>query len=93
MTNVLKKPKLSPQLIRSDLFKSIYTMSKKTIKQKMTNTYLKDRVGELNNITWPTQKQAIHAMILVLIIMLIVGLFLGFVDHGINRVVLFLLNR
>ncbi len=55
--------------------------------------FLKDRVGELHNITWPTKKQAVHAMILVLTIMLIVGLFLGFVDYGINQIVLFLLNR
>ncbi len=58
-----------------------------------TKNFLKDRIGELNNITWPTQRQAIHAMILVLTIMLIVGLFLGMVDYGINQVVLYLLNR
>ena len=43
--------------------------------------YIKDRVSELHNITWPTRKQAIHSMILVLVIMLLTGLFLGFVDN------------
>jgi preprotein translocase SecE subunit len=43
--------------------------------------YIKDRVSELHNITWPTRKQAIHSMILVLVIMLLTGLFLGIVDN------------
>ncbi len=50
--------------------------------------YIKDRVSELNNITWPTQKQAIHSMITVIIIMIIVGFFLSSVDYGLNQAVL-----
>lgn len=53
--------------------------------------FFKARWGELNNVTWPTQKQAIHSMILVLIIMLIVGVFLGFVDAGLSKIVLYLI--
>jgi len=56
------------------------------------NNFLKDRIGELNNVTWPTQKQATHAMIIVLIIMLIVGIFLGVVDYALNQLVLRLLG-
>jgi len=55
-------------------------------------TFFQDRISELHNMTWPTQKQAIHAMILVLVIMLIVGVFLGFVDYIINEGVLWILN-
>ena len=54
--------------------------------------FFKERLGELNNVTWPTQRQAVHSMILVLIIMLIVGVFLGFVDSGLSKAVLFLLG-
>jgi preprotein translocase subunit SecE len=54
--------------------------------------FFKDRVGELNNVTWPTQKQAVHSMILVLIIMLIVGVFLGFVDAILSEIVLYLIG-
>ncbi len=54
--------------------------------------FFKARWGELNNVTWPTQKQAVHSMILVLSIMLIVGIFLGFVDATLSEVVLYLIG-
>lgn len=65
-------------------------MSKKTVNP--AGNFFKDRLGELNNVTWPTQRQAIHSMILVLVIMLLVGIFLGFVDYGLNEIVLSLLG-
>lgn len=54
--------------------------------------FFKERLGELNNVTWPTQRQAVHSMILVLTIMLLVGVFLGFVDSGLSKAVLYLLG-
>lgn len=54
--------------------------------------FFKERLGELHNITWPTQRQAVHSMILVLCIMLLVGLFLGFIDYGLNQAVLNLIG-
>jgi len=54
--------------------------------------FLKDRIGELHNVTWPTRKQATHAMILVLVIMLIVGIFLGVVDYVLTEIVTILLG-
>ncbi len=56
------------------------------------NKYIKDRLGELHNVTWPTQKQATHSMIIVLVIMLLVGIFLGVVDYGLNQIVLRMLG-
>jgi len=50
--------------------------------------FLKDRLAELHGVTWPTRKQAIHSMITVLVIMLLVGLFLGFADYLLNQVIL-----
>lgn len=49
--------------------------------------FFKSRISELQNVTWPTRKQAIHAMILVLVIMLLVGLFLGGLDFGLTTLV------
>ena len=46
--------------------------------------FFKDRISELSNVTWPTRKQAVHSMILVLVIMLIVGVFLGGLDFGLS---------
>ncbi|MCF7906022.1 preprotein translocase subunit SecE [Candidatus Gracilibacteria bacterium] len=55
--------------------------------------FLKNRIAELHNVTWPTRKQAVHSMITVLSIMLIVGVFLGVVDYFFNEGILFFLNR
>jgi len=54
---------------------------------------LKKQVAELHNITWPTKKQAIHSMITVIVVMIIVGIFLGVVDLIFNEGVLFMLNK
>lgn len=65
----------------------VVSISEPLFKSSMKN-YLKDRIGELHNITWPTRKHAVHSMILVLVIMLIVGVFLGVVDYLLNQAVL-----
>lgn len=54
--------------------------------------FVKDKISELNNVTWPTRQQATHSMILVLVIMLLCGLFLGFVDNFLSKAVLILLR-
>jgi preprotein translocase SecE subunit len=53
--------------------------------------FFKDRVTELHAVSWPTKHQATSAMITVLVIMLLVGLSLGFVDYILNEVILSLL--
>lgn len=53
--------------------------------------FFKDRVAELHAVTWPTQRQASSAMITVLVIMLLVGLALGFADFLLSESVLFFL--
>ncbi|MDH3324571.1 MAG: preprotein translocase subunit SecE [Candidatus Peregrinibacteria bacterium] len=50
--------------------------------------FFKDRIAELHNITWPTKAQAIHAMVLVVVIMLLVGVSLGIIDYFLNQAVL-----
>ncbi|MCF7812692.1 preprotein translocase subunit SecE [Candidatus Gracilibacteria bacterium] len=58
----------------------------------MLKKFIRERVSELHNVTWPTRRQAVHSMIIVLVIMLLVGLFLGVLDYIFNQGVLFLLN-
>jgi len=55
--------------------------------------FLKTRISELNNVTWPTRKQAIHSMIAVIIIMVIAGFFLSGIDFGLKELVLRFLNK
>ncbi len=55
--------------------------------------FFTDRIAELHNVTWPTRKQAIHSMILVLTIMLLVGIFLGIIDYLLTVGVEFALTK
>ncbi|HEY5714415.1 MAG TPA: preprotein translocase subunit SecE [Candidatus Gracilibacteria bacterium] len=58
----------------------------------MIKKFLKTRTSELNNITWPTRRQATHAMITVLIIMILVGVFMSAVDYLLQQGVLQLIG-
>jgi preprotein translocase SecE subunit len=42
--------------------------------------YLKDTMAELKHVSWPTQKQAINATILVVLISAFVALFISLFD-------------
>jgi preprotein translocase subunit SecE len=42
--------------------------------------YLRDTRGELRHVSWPTRKQAINYTIIVLIVSIGTGLFLGLLD-------------
>ncbi len=53
----------------------------------MLGKFLKDRLSELNAVTWPTQKQAIHSSVTVLVIMFVIGLLLTLMDAGLNEIV------
>lgn len=68
------------------------TQSRSTFDSPMKN-FLKKQVAELHNVTWPTKKQAIHSMITVIVVMMLVGVFLGIVDYVFNEGVLFMLNK
>ena len=42
--------------------------------------YLRDTKAELRHVTWPTRKEAISYTIIVLVISISTGLFLGLLD-------------
>jgi preprotein translocase subunit SecE len=42
---------------------------------------------ELRKISWPTRNETIASTSIVIIIVLIIGLFLGFVDIGLSRII------
>ncbi|HEY5983543.1 MAG TPA: preprotein translocase subunit SecE [Anaerolineales bacterium] len=44
--------------------------------------YFNETGGELRKVSWPTWPEARQLTILVIIVMVIVGLFLGLVDWG-----------
>jgi preprotein translocase subunit SecE len=55
-------------------------------KQNSIQRYFGETAGELRKVSWPTWPEARQLTILVIIVMLLVGLFLGFVDWLANLV-------
>ena len=47
----------------------------------MIKKYIQDSIKELNNVTWPTRKQAIRITTIVFIFMIIVAALLGVIDQ------------
>jgi len=46
-----------------------------------------DVIGELRKVVWPTRREAVRLSILVLIVCLVVGIFLGALDYGFAELV------
>ncbi len=44
--------------------------------------YLRDTRGELRHVSWPSQRQTINYTIIVLVISIVTGLFLGLLDFA-----------
>ncbi len=47
----------------------------------MIKKYIRDSIQELNNVTWPTRKQAIRITTIVFIFMIVAAAVLGVVDQ------------
>lgn len=43
--------------------------------------YIQESIKELNNVTWPTKKQAIRITTIVFIFMIVTAAFMGFIDQ------------
>jgi len=48
--------------------------------------YFNETSGELKKVSWPTWPEARQLTILVIIVMVFVGVLLGLVDYGANRI-------
>lgn len=44
-------------------------------------------LGELKKVVWPTRREAIRLSLMVLIVVLVVGIFLGALDYGFAELV------
>jgi len=56
----------------------------KTGRQNGIQRYFGETAGELRKVSWPTWPEARQLTILVIIVMVVVGLFLGVVDWAAN---------
>jgi len=48
--------------------------------------------GELEKTTWPTRKETYGSTVVVIVLVIAVGIYLGLVDWGLSRLVGFLLH-
>ena len=60
-------------------------MAERAKKQSAIQRYFNETAGELRKVSWPTWPEARQLTILVIIVMVAIGLFLGLVDYGANR--------
>ena len=61
-------------------------MAERAKKQNAIQRYFNETTGELRKVSWPTWFEARQLTILVIIVMVAMGLFLGLVDYGANRI-------
>ncbi len=61
-------------------------------KQNKIVKYFKDSYEELKKVKWPTRNEAINNTILVIVICVFMGLFLGLIDLGLTELIYKLLN-
>ena len=63
-------------------------MAEKAKKQNGIQRYINETTGELRKVSWPTRQEAIQLTIVVLVVMVFMGAFLGLVDvlagHALN---------
>lgn len=48
---------------------------------EQANTFMNEVMEELARVTWPTQKETSHATLIVIIMVIISGMVLGFLDY------------
>lgn len=56
-------------------------------------SFLKEVKEELNKVAWPTREQTLRYTILVIIVALVVGAFLGGLDYILTAVTAFILEK
>jgi preprotein translocase subunit SecE len=62
-----------------------FDLAERAKKQNAIRRYLNETTGELKKVSWPTWPEARQLTILVLIVMVVIGVFLGLVDYGANN--------
>ncbi|MCK9273747.1 MAG: preprotein translocase subunit SecE [Syntrophales bacterium] len=62
-------------------------MEKIKVAWAATIQFLKEARAELKKVTWPTPKEALASTSVVIVVVIIVSVFLGFVDMGLTKLV------
>ena len=62
-------------------------MADKEKKPSKISIWWRETVGELHKVSWPTSQEAWRLTRIVLIVMVLVGLFLGLLDFVLSKLV------
>ena len=60
-------------------------MAERARKPNAIQRYFDETSGELRKVSWPTWPEARQLTFIVLLVMIVVGIFLGLVDLGANH--------
>jgi preprotein translocase subunit SecE len=60
-------------------------LAERAKKQNAIQRYFNETTGELRKVSWPSWAEARQLTILVIIVMIVMGIFLGLVDFLANR--------
>jgi preprotein translocase subunit SecE len=47
--------------------------------------YFRETVGELRKVTWPTRREATNLTLIVILVTVVMGAYLGFLDFLVSR--------
>jgi preprotein translocase subunit SecE len=67
-------------------------LADRTSRPNAIQRYFIETTGELRKVSWPTWSEARQLTILVIIVMVVIGIFLGIVDWGANIILNFILG-
>ncbi len=49
-------------------------------KENAVVRYYRETIGELRKVSWPTREEALHLTRIVIVVLIVMAIFLGFVD-------------
>jgi len=85
-------------VVESKVSKKRKAVAKPSVKERTSGTietirqFLREVRIELSKVTWPTRKDTIASTSVVLVIVFLIGAFLGIVDLGLSRIMRILLS-
>lgn len=56
-------------------------------KKRSRFAFIGEIIGELRKVTWPSRRDTVRLTIMVIIVCVLVGLFLGALDYGFSELV------
>jgi preprotein translocase subunit SecE len=62
-------------------------MADREKKPKKIAIWWRETVGELHKVSWPTPQEAWRLTRIVLVVIVLVGSFLGILDYGLSRLI------